>query len=185
MTDSRREFRLTQKGTGALFWIMVVVGALLACVGVFIFANLPVLDVPKTIAGLLPIVVGAAIAYYGYWQRRRAETDRAPRLIVDSSMIHAPKTAAKPIPWASVTKIVAYKSRYNTIKNRHEPGYLAIDVDDPKAYEPTRMAGMMAKANAVMAGGEYIVTTDTLDGTYDEIVAALRAANPALVLEEK
>jgi hypothetical protein len=152
MASNRREFLLTQKGTGTLFWILAGVGCLLIFLGIFIFAMSPVHDVPKTIAALLPAAVGAAMCYYGYWQRRRAETDRAPRLVVDSAMIHAPKTAAKPIPWTSVEKIVAVKSRYNHIKNRHEPGYLAIDVDDPKAYEPTRMAGMMAKANQMMAG---------------------------------
>ncbi|MCA0431869.1 MAG: hypothetical protein LCH46_01270 [Proteobacteria bacterium] len=173
MTVERAEFRYSTAGAKVLYWIGIGVAVFFGLLAIYSLVR------GEIGAALLFVAIGAAVAGYGFWYHNRVTTDRSVKLAIDGDGIFAPTAAAKPVPWAEVEKIVLVRGRPK------KPGFMAIDVVDPAKYEPTRATAAMAKLNQALGGGELIIQYGELDGTLEDIRAAILKAHPGVQLVDK
>ncbi len=176
MAEIKTEFRYATAGSTLLLWMGRIMGSGLVILGLwFIFGHVE----NGLYAGIMMAGLGAGFAWYGHWYHKRVTTDREVKLAITPEGIRAPVAAAKTVPWADIEKVILVSSRPK------KPGYLALGVKDPMKYEPTKGTMAMAKLNRTFGGGELIVRHGELDGSLEEIRAAILATRPDAPLVDK
>lgn len=89
-----------------------------------------------------------------------------PQLRVDSSGITSPKWSGQLIPWSKISKVTIWNH------NKQELG-IVVHLLDPKLVSVRGLTGFMAKANRLIADGDFWVPLVGTNCTCHEAMAAV------------
>jgi hypothetical protein len=106
----------------------------------------------------------------------RAILDKTVLLRIGPDGIHMTSVTGKPVPWLDVQEIRIAQARRRS--NNRKPGSLTVRVASTAPYSPSFWTRTFAWLTSGLYGGQIAMGHDYLDGSEEEIIAAIQAFSP-------